>query len=142
MRDELGLFYDVDHRTDLMDVSSVEERSDQDIQRPYNDFENKAHLFANQDARCATCGLMPGIKMMEVDHIQPRAKGGSDDLSNLQLLCGPCNSQKHAKDDKIFREHKVDEALNQLVASMGIGDSDAQNRTKESLLQIFKSLSK
>jgi len=31
-----------------------------------------------------------------IDHIIPRAKGGSDDLSNLSLACGRCNMMKSA----------------------------------------------
>jgi len=31
---------------------------------------------------------------MEVDHIIARAKGGTDHVSNLQLLCGHCNRVK------------------------------------------------
>lgn len=31
---------------------------------------------------------------MEVDHIVPKAKGGPDDDTNLQLLCGHCNRVK------------------------------------------------
>lgn len=30
----------------------------------------------------------------EVDHITPRADGGSDDVENLQGLCKPCHSAK------------------------------------------------
>lgn len=33
-----------------------------------------------------------------VDHIIPLARGGGNDRRNLQLLCGPCNFRKHAKD--------------------------------------------
>ncbi len=29
-----------------------------------------------------------------VDHIQPRAKGGTDDLTNLALACRSCNERK------------------------------------------------
>lgn len=34
----------------------------------------------------------------EVDHIIPKAKGGSDDLSNLQSICIPCHKVKTAQD--------------------------------------------
>jgi 5-methylcytosine-specific restriction protein A len=30
----------------------------------------------------------------QVDHIKPKAQGGTDDLENLQAVCGPCH---HAK---------------------------------------------
>ncbi len=28
------------------------------------------------------------------DHIRPRSRGGSDEDSNIQLACGPCNYAK------------------------------------------------
>lgn len=30
----------------------------------------------------------------ECDHIIPQAKGGKDDMGNLQWLCGPCHEVK------------------------------------------------
>lgn len=35
--------------------------------------------------KCACCGLIRADH--EVDHIKPLEQGGTDDLSNLQLLC-------------------------------------------------------
>jgi len=32
-----------------------------------------------------------------IDHIVPQVRGGTDAPANWQLLCGPCNSRKHAK---------------------------------------------
>lgn len=35
----------------------------------------------------------------EVDHIAPRAKGGTDDLINLQAICRECHEAKTAEDE-------------------------------------------
>jgi 5-methylcytosine-specific restriction protein A len=35
----------------------------------------------------------------QVDHIIPRSKHGTDDLSNLQALCKPCHDDKTIKDN-------------------------------------------
>lgn len=40
---------------------------------------------------CQDCGKTDDLTL---DHIQPMAKGGSDDPSNLQWLCQSCNSKK------------------------------------------------
>lgn len=34
----------------------------------------------------------------ECDHVTPHARGGADDLSNLQWLCTPCHKRKTAKE--------------------------------------------
>jgi len=45
--------------------------------------------------RCQLCGrnAQDGIKL-EVDHKYPRSKGGTDDESNLWVLCFDCNRGK------------------------------------------------
>lgn len=37
--------------------------------------------------------------MMTKDHIKPVCKGGSNNLSNLQTMCKPCNEKKGSKYD-------------------------------------------
>jgi hypothetical protein len=46
---------------------------------------------------CVRCGDRPPTVELHVDHIYPWSKGGSNDLSNLQLLCERCNLSKGAK---------------------------------------------
>ena len=54
--------------------------------------------------RCEACGCSVEERALEVDHIVPRNKGGSDDPSNLQALCYLCNAQKRDRDDTDFAE--------------------------------------
>lgn len=35
----------------------------------------------------------------QVDHIKPKAKGGTDDEGNLQAICTPCHEAKTATDN-------------------------------------------
>ena len=41
--------------------------------------------------KCLSCGKAENLT---IDHVKPFAKGGHNVLSNIQLLCINCNSQK------------------------------------------------
>lgn len=53
---------------------------------------------------CELCGIRADEKALEVDHIIPRNRGGSDDESNFQALCYSCNAMKRDRDDTDFRK--------------------------------------
>ena len=57
----------------------------------------KAHLGKKQKGKCNGCRRKLPMDLYEIDHIHPVAKGGGNELSNLQLLCPPCNRSKGAK---------------------------------------------
>ena len=65
-----------------------------DIDAPRNYRQNKHVLFGQQEGECAGCRMDFPFKIFEVDHIIPQAKGGTDHLDNLQLLCPHCNRVK------------------------------------------------
>jgi ATP adenylyltransferase len=54
--------------------------------------------------RCELCGVSDDHKAIEVDHIVPGHKGGTDDTSNLQALCYSCNATKRDRDNTDFRD--------------------------------------
>lgn len=60
-------------------------------------------VFVRDSYKCVVCGrdARDGVKL-EVDHIHPVSKGGSNEKSNLQTLCFDCN---HGKKDKVFDEN-------------------------------------
>lgn len=41
--------------------------------------------------QCVCCGEKDGL---HIDHIVPISRGGTNAFTNLQTLCGPCNSSK------------------------------------------------
>lgn len=58
-------------------------------------------LYQRQKGRCTDCGerlILIGPAPCHSDHIIPLARGGSDDIRNLQLLCAPCNLRKGSRD--------------------------------------------
>ena len=46
---------------------------------------------------CAICGRRFSLGDLEVDHIKPRSKRGSEKPSNLQLVCPRCNKEKGSR---------------------------------------------
>ena len=51
-------------------------------------------MFGQQEGRCAGCRMDFPFKIFEVDHVIAQARGGTDHLDNLQLLCPHCKPDK------------------------------------------------
>lgn len=51
-------------------------------------------VFKRDGFRCAYCGKTPPSVVLEVDHIDPKSKGGKDDINNLITACFDCNRGK------------------------------------------------
>lgn len=61
-------------------------------------------VLKNAGNCCELCGISSRETQIDVDHIIPRAKGGPNELWNLQALCRKCNAQKQDRDDTNFAE--------------------------------------
>jgi RNA-directed DNA polymerase len=58
-----------------------------------------ASLLKYQKGRCTHCGLIFRVEdLIEIDHIQPKTKGGKDKWDNLQALHRHCHDEKTAID--------------------------------------------
>ena len=62
-----------------------------------------------RDRRCVLCGAGRDDEMLQVDHIVPRSKGGSNDIGNLQTLCSECNLGKSNRDNTAFLASELED---------------------------------
>ena len=89
------------------------------------------------ERRCAYCGAenVP----LEVDHIVPRSRGGSDRVSNLTLVCHTCNQRKGNRPVEEFLLWKP-EVLNKVLsqAKTPLRDAAAVNTTRFVLLERLR----
>ena len=56
--------------------------------------EVRKYVFVRDFYHCQSCGKTDTEANLNVDHIIPLARGGKNDLSNLQTLCSTCNQRK------------------------------------------------
>ncbi len=64
-------------------------------------------LFGQQDGICGGCGEYFRKRNLTVDHIVPRAHGGTDHLENLWLLFAACNSSKGTRSQEQFLKERM-----------------------------------
>lgn len=69
-------------------------------------YEVREYLLNKCERKCAYCGV-ENIAL-QVEHIYPRAKGGSNRISNLCLACHSCNQKKGTKNIEQFLAKKPD----------------------------------
>ncbi len=43
---------------------------------------------------CQYCGSQPGVEDLTIDHVLPRAQGGTSSWTNCVAACAPCNARK------------------------------------------------
>ena len=104
-------------------------------------YEVREYLLAKWDRRCAYCGTenVP----LQVEHIHPKAKGGTNRISNLCLACEPCNLKKGTQDIKIFLAKKPEILLRILAQSKHpLKDASAVNSTRWALFTRLKETGK
>ena len=100
--------------------------------------ELREYLLAKWGRKCTYCGKQD--VPLQIEHIHPKSKGGSDRVSNLCLACEPCNRRKGNKPvDGFVADPKVlDEILKQAKAPLK--DATAVNATRRELFRRLRAM--
>jgi len=95
-------------------------------------YELREYILEKWKRECVYCGAKD--TRLEIEHIQPRSKGGSNSITNLTLACHKCNQKKGEKDIKVFLKGKS-EVLKKIMvtAKRSLADVAAVNATRNEL---------
>ncbi len=102
-------------------------------------YEVREYLLEKWQRRCAYCGKdnVP----LQIEHILPTSKGGTNRVSNLTLACEPCNIAKGTREIKAFLANKPDVATRILAqAKAPLKDASAVNATRWELFRRLQAL--
>jgi 5-methylcytosine-specific restriction endonuclease McrA len=103
-------------------------------------YEVREYLLEKWGRRCVYCEAenVP----LEVEHIKPKSKGGSNRVSNLTLSCRPCNEAKGTKSVADFLSKKP-EILEKILsqAKRSLASTAAVNATRNALLNGLQKVS-
>jgi hypothetical protein len=102
-------------------------------------YEIREYLLEKWKRACAYCGKkdIP----LQIEHIIPRAKLGTNRISNLCLACEKCNQAKGTKDVKDFLKKKPERLTSILAqAKAPLKDAAAVNATRWELFRRLETL--
>ncbi|MFP4255189.1 MAG: RNA-guided endonuclease IscB, partial [Halothece sp.] len=101
-------------------------------------YEVREYLLEKWGRQCAYCGT--NNTQLEIEHIKPRSKGGSNQISNLTLACHECNQSKGNQEITDFLSGKPDLLKRiQSQAKKPLADATAVNATRWKLYESLKS---
>lgn len=94
----------------------------------------REYLFQKWRHKCAYCGI--DNVSLQIEHIQSKANGGGDSISNLALACKSCNAKKGSLPVELFLSGNT-EALRRILAQAKkpLMDAAAVNTTRNVLLR-------
>lgn len=99
-------------------------------------YEVREYLLEKWGRKCAYCDSK--AVPLNLDHIHPKARGGSDRVSNLTLACIPCNQKKGAQAVEDFVKDKSRLARILAQTKRPLKDAAAVNSTRWALFNTLK----
>lgn len=102
-------------------------------------YEVREYLLEKWGRKCAYCDK-EGVPL-QIEHIHPKAKGGSNRVSNLTLSCERCNTKKGTKfiDEFLKKDGSRLEKI-QRQAKQPLKDAAAVNATRWELFRTLKNI--
>lgn len=83
-------------RYDTQTLQDPETRGVEYQQGTLRGYEVREYLLEKFGHRCVYCGGRSGDPVLNIDHVVPRSRGGTDRVSNLAIACRTCNEAKGA----------------------------------------------
>lgn len=100
-------------------------------------YEVREYLLEKWQRACAYCGVTGDP--LQIEHIQPKSKGGTNRVSNLTLACELCNTKKGNRPAKEFLKSKPNVLAKILLqAKAPLKDAAAVNATRWKLLEALR----
>jgi len=97
-------------------------------------YEVREYLLEKWNRTCAYCGKQD-IRL-QIEHIHPRANGGTNRINNLTLACEKCNTAKGTQDLAVFLKKKPEVLKRiQAQAKAPLKDAAAVNSTRWALFE-------
>jgi 5-methylcytosine-specific restriction endonuclease McrA len=124
-------------RFDLQQIDNPEIAGIEYQQGTLAGYELREYLLEKWERKCSYCGVEN--TQLQIEHIVPRAKSGSNRISNLCLACESCNQKKGTLDIEIFLAKKPD-ILKKILsqAKRPLRDAAAVNSTRWALFNALK----
>ncbi len=124
---------------DMQDLENAEISGVEYQQGTLQGYEVREYLLQKWKRACAYCSKTD--TPLQLEHIHPRANGGSNRISNLCLACEKCNKAKGTKDLKNFLAKKPDLLRKILTqAKAPLKDAAAVNTTRWELFRRLQAL--
>lgn len=99
-------------------------------------FEVREYLLAKFGRRCVYCDAEN--TPLNIDHVVPRSRGGSDRVTNLVLACIPCNIEKGNRSVQEFAPDRAARIVARVKAPLR--DAAAVNSTRYAIHRVLKEL--
>lgn len=77
------------------------------VERKVFSMEMRNNVYEKTKGKCALCGKIVRFDLFTIDHIIPLAKGGTNDIENLQCTCKHCNAMKQDFSEKEFLDKMI-----------------------------------